>query len=218
MTLAVAGARLMPHMTIDSSSIVARLRPGMVAGLAMLGAVAIVACGGSGSGSTASTQSSPSPILNTTHTSKNLTLPDVCTLVTADDIAKIWSVDKTQVATVNSASASGLCLYGLNSASNQQNGLLVLAESYPDATTADAVQPDQLASVYSQFYGISNARSVPGIGDKAFEYNTTSTASGTPGAAIFVIKSNILLMIILSPASDTTGVESLAKTALSRLT
>ena len=212
----MADARLWAHMTSDRSSIVARLRPGLVAAVAVLGAMVMAACGGSGSGSTASTQSSPSPILNTTHVAKNLTLPDVCTLVTADDIAKIWNVDKTQIATVNAASASGLCLYGLNS--SNQNGLLVLAQSYPDATTANAVQPDQLASVYSQFYGINNARSVSGIGDKAFEYNTTSTTSGTPGAAIFVIKSNILIMIILSPASDTTGVESLAKTALSRLT
>jgi hypothetical protein len=207
----------MAHMTLDRRSIVDSLRPRIVSALAVLGAMVFVACGGSGSSSTASSQSSPSPILNTTHTTKNLTLPDVCTLVTADDVAKIWNVDKSQVATVSTGSASGLCLYGLNSASNAQNGLLILGQSYPDAATAQAVQPDQLSSLYSQFYGISNARSVSGIGDKAFEYNTTSTAGGTPGAAIFAFKSNILLMIILSPASDTTGVESLAKTALSRL-
>lgn len=180
-------------------------------------AMALVACGGSGSGSTGSsgsTESTPSSS-STKEASKNLTLPDICSLVTTDDVATLWQTDKSQILNVASGAGAGLCIYG--NQANQQDGLLVIGQSYPDANTADQVQPEQLASIYSRLYGISSAKSVTGIGDKAFEYVTTSTANGSTGAAIFVFKANILLMIILSPATDDSGVESLAKTALTRL-
>jgi len=199
-------------MTTHNASLDPRLRRGFAVAVVALAAVAISACGGPSSGSTSSSQSTPTPAKQA---SKNLTLPDICTLVTTDDAAKIWNVDKTQVMNMGSAAGAGLCIYG-NQAS-PQDGLLVIGQSYPDATSAQAVQPEQLAAIYSRLYGISNAKSVSGIGDKAFEYTTTSAATGSSGAAIFVFKANILIMIILSPASDTSGVESLARTALSRL-
>lgn len=194
-----------------------RFRLELVAACACLLTMALAACGGSSSGSgesTGSNESSPTAATNK-EASKNLTLPDVCSLVTTDDVATLWQVDKSQILNVASGAGAGLCIYG-NQAS-QQDGLLVIGQAYPDATTAEQVQPEQLATVYSRFYGISSSKSVTGIGDKAFEYVTTSTATGSNGAAIFVFKANILLMIILSPATDDTGVESLAKAALTRL-
>ena len=201
-------------MNAGAAFLTAKLRPAFVTALAVTASTILVACGGSGSGSTASTESTPTPS-SAKQASKNLTLPDLCTLVTSDDAAKLWSVDKSQIVNVGGGSGAGVCIYGNNASS--QDGLLVIGQSYPDAASAQAVDPTQLSSIYSRFYGISSAKSVSGIGDKAFEYTTTSTSTGSTGAAIFVFKANILLMIILSPANDASGVESLATTAISRL-
>jgi hypothetical protein len=93
--------------------------------------------------------------------------------------------------------------------------VFVLAEFFPDTASAAAVSPDQMAAALSGAYGIANAKAVSGIGDKAVEY--TGTSSGTTGAVIFVFKSNVVIMIALTPATDATGVEQLARTALSHL-
>ena len=90
----------------------------------------------------------------------------------------------------------------------------MFAQVYPDASTADAVSPDQIAAALSGQYGVSNAKAVNGIGDKAFEYTATSSAGG--GMAIFVFKANVVLMIIVSPSTDSAKVEALARTAVSR--
>ena len=76
------------------------------------------------------------------------------------------------------------------------------------------VIPTIAASLSGQ-YGVTNAKSVAGIGDKAVEY--TATGSGSTGVAIFVFKSNVVLMIILSPSTDGSKVEQLARTALGNL-
>ena len=55
---------------------------------------------------------------------------------------------------------------------------------------------------------------VQGIGDKAFEYTATSSSGG--GIAIFVFKANVVLMIALSPTTDSAKVEALARAAVGR--
>ncbi len=91
---------------------------------------------------------------------------------------------------------------------------LVTATDASDTSTADAVSADQVAAALSGQYGISNAKSIAGIGDKAFEY--TATSSGSTHVAIF-FKANVVLMILMSPSTDASTVEALARAAVSRL-
>jgi hypothetical protein len=109
--------------------------------------------------------------------------------------------------------ASTVCTYA--SADGTQN-LLVFGEVLPDATTAAQVQPDQLAKQFNSAYGVTNAKTLNGIGDKAVEYSLSS--GGQTGTIIFIFKSNVVLMLILEPTpSDTSGFEKLAKTAADNL-
>lgn len=62
---------------------------------------------------------------------------------------------------------------------------------------------------------LTNAHSVNGIGDRAFEYSASGTAGG--GIAIFVYRYNVVMMIAVDPTSDSSTVEQLARTAVSRL-
>jgi hypothetical protein len=95
--------------------------------------------------------------------------------------------------------------------------VFVIAQAYPDATSADAVSPEQLAAGLNGAYGIANAKAVSGIGDKAVEYTVSSAASGSSGTVIFVFKANVVMMIAVTPTTDTTAVEQLARTAVGRL-
>jgi hypothetical protein len=95
--------------------------------------------------------------------------------------------------------------------------VFIYAVVEPDASTADAMTPDQLAAIMQGQYGISKAKVVDGIGDKAVEYTTTAQASGSSGIAIFVFKANVVMFIILSPSTNSAAIESLAKTAVGRL-
>src|SRR5207245_7945025 len=92
--------------------------------------------------------------------------------------------------------------------------VFVLAQVYPDTTTADSISPEQMAAVMNGQMGVTNAKSVQGIGDKAFEYTATSSSGG--GIAIFVFKANVVLMIALSPTTDSAKVEALARAAVGR--
>jgi hypothetical protein len=92
--------------------------------------------------------------------------------------------------------------------------VIVFAEAYPDTTTADAVSPEQIAASFNNT-GVTNAKPVSGIGDKAVEFGVT-TAGGN-GGGIFVFKSNVVLMIVVSPAPSSSSLEQLAKTAVGRL-
>jgi hypothetical protein len=56
---------------------------------------------------------------------------------------------------------------------------------------------------------------VSGIGDKAFEYTASGSAGG--GIAIFVFKSNVVMLIAVDPTSTPSAIEQLARTAVGRL-
>lgn len=106
----------------------------------------------------------------------------------------------------------GLCVYG---ASGSTSSVFVFAQVYPDATAANAVQPDQVAAALAGQLGVSNAHSVKGIGDKAFEYTASGSAGG--GIAIFVFRYNVVMMIAVDPTSDPSKIEQLARNAVGRL-
>ncbi len=160
--------------------------------LPLLGAALLAAaCGGPSN--TAS--SSPSP----TTSSQHIASVDACTLVTAAEASAGVQIP-------------GACIYG---SSESSAGVFVYAQVYPDTTTADAVQPDQIATILAGQLGVANAHSVSGIGDKAFEY--TATGSGENGIAIFVFKANVVMMIVVNPTTNSASVEQLARTAVSRL-
>jgi hypothetical protein len=109
-------------------------------------------------------------------------------------------------------SIPGACFYG---SADGATSVLVFAQVYPDASSAAAVSPETMAAALNGAYGIANAKVVTGIGDKAVEYTSTSSAGN--GAVIFVFKSNVVMFIALTPASGTTALEQLAKTAVGRL-
>jgi hypothetical protein len=130
--------------------------------------------------------------------------------VTADEASSALGTTVTSQAGVT---IPGACFYG---SSDGSTSVFVFAQSYPDSTTADQVSPDQMALAFKGLYGVANAKSVSGIGTKAFEYAATS-ASGSPGIAIFVFKANVILFIVMNPSTDSKAVETMAKTAVSRL-
>jgi hypothetical protein len=70
-------------------------------------------------------------------------------------------------------------------------------------------------SRHQQRRGVTNAKAVSGIGDKAVEYSTT--AAGGNGSVIFVFKSNVVLMIAVTPAPSSFALEQLAKNAVGKL-
>lgn len=175
----------------------------------MLVAVLLVACGGSNASGHAS---SPSPSSSPSASGNHLTVSDVCTLVTAADASQATGTTLTNVG-AGGQSIPGVCIYGNQDGST---GVLVYAQAYPDASAAGQVQPNQITAAFRGQYGISNAKSVTGIGDKASEFTATS-ASGSSGLAIFVSKANVVLFILMTPATDSAKIETLAKTAVSRL-
>ena len=208
-----------PNVTIVSLK---RMVPPTVALAAMLAVASCGSCGGSPAASTST--STPS---GNTH-GATLTLPtDICTLVTADEASTAVGTPVVSLGASGGVSIPGACFYSNPQPSPNPDGtfpsppptagLLVFAQAYPDASTADAVQPDQMAAGYASFFGISNAHPVNGIGDKAFEYSATSRQSNGTGMAIFVFKANVLLYIIMSPATDSAKIETLARTAVGRL-
>ncbi len=178
-----------------------------IAGVALVTAcVFAAACGGSPNSSSSSETTSPSPTKTT-----QVSSVDACSLVTASEASAATGATLTNLSSSGGAQIPGACFYG---SSGSQSAVIVFAQVYPDASTADAVSPDQIAAALSGQYGVSNAKAVKGIGDKAFEYTATSSAGG--GMAIFVFKANVVLMIIVSPSTDSAKVEALARTAVSR--
>jgi hypothetical protein len=106
---------------------------------------------------------------------------------------------------------SGACFYS----SSDGKTVLVFASTYPDASTADAVNPDQIAAAINSGYGVANAHAVNGIGEKAIEYTLTGAATGY---VIFVFKSNVVVMIAVSPSATSDPVEKLATIAVGNIT
>ncbi len=114
--------------------------------------------------------------------------------------------------TSTAGAPTGVCIYANT---ESQAAIIVFAQTYPSQSSADAVSADQVATALNNGYGVSNAKPVEGIGDKAVEY--TLSTSGPQGLAIFVFKDNVVMMIALAPGSDASKIEALAKTAVTRL-
>jgi len=95
-------------------------------------------------------------------------------------------------------------------------GVIVYAQVLADQAAADAMQPDQIIAALGGQVGVSNAKTVTGIGDKAFEYTSNSTTSGA-GVAIFVFRYNVVLMIVMGPSTDSNAIEAMAKAAVDRI-
>jgi hypothetical protein len=180
---------------ISANGLIALVAAGLVVG----------ACGSPSSSSTSSASPSPTPTLKATL----ITKVDACTLVAAADAS---TAAGTTVSNLTGTSVPGACIYAsLDGAAT----VVVFAQAYPDIGSANAVSPEQMAAALNGAYGIANAKTVSGIGDKAVEYSLTSAASS--GVVIFVFKSNVVIMIAVSPAANPSAVEQLARTAVGRL-
>src|SRR5437899_2759734 len=167
----------------------------------------VAACGGSaGSTSNTSTGVTPSPTK-----SAHINSVDACTLVTAAEASAAAGSTVTNVSAAGGGQTPGICIYG---SSDSSASVFVLAQVYPDETTADSISPEQMAAVLNGQMGVANAKAVSGIGDKAFEYTVTSSSGG--GIAMFVFKANVILMIAVSPTTDSAKVEALARAAVGR--
>ncbi len=122
----------------------------------------IAACGSSGTSATATTPT-PSPSPSPVH----IASVDPCTLVTADEASTAVGTPVTNLAAQGGVALPSECIYG---ASGKSVGVIVYAQVLPDQAAADAMQPDQIvASLGGQVGGVSSARQVLGIGDKAVE-------------------------------------------------
>ena len=164
------------------------------------------ACGGSaGSTSNSSTGTTPSPTK-----SAHVDSVDACSLVTAAEASAAAGSTVTNLS-AGAGAQTPICVYG---SADGSTSVFVLAQVYPDTTTADSISPEQMAAVMNGQMGVTNAKSVQGIGDKAFEYTATSSSGG--GIAIFVFKANVVLMIAVSPTTDSAKVEALARAAVGR--
>jgi len=167
----------------------------------------VAACGGSAnSTSNSSAGATPSPTKGA-----HVNSVDACSLVTAAEASGAAGSTVTNLSAGAGAQTPGICVYG---SSDGSTSVFVLAQVYPDTTTADSISPEQMAAVMNGQMGVTNAKSVQGIGDKAFEYTATSSSGG--GIAIFVFKANVVLMIALSPTTDSAKVEALARAAVGR--
>jgi hypothetical protein len=108
----------------------------------------------------------------------------------------------------------GACFY---ISADGKTSVIVFAQVYSDSTAAQSVSAEQIAAALTGAgSGLTNAKPVTGIGDKAVEYSVSS--SGSSGTVIFVFKSNVLILIAITPApSSTSVIEQLATTAVGRL-
>jgi hypothetical protein len=179
---------------------------GVIGVIAICGLM-ISGCGSSSPSSKATVSPTPTP------TAKTIANVDACILVTAADASSAAGVTVTNPGSAG-PQVPGACIY---ISADGITTVFVIANAYPDASSADALSPDQLAAAFSGVYGITNAKPVSAIGDKAVEYTATTTASGTTGAVIFVFKSNVVMVIAISPLTDTTKLEDLARTAVGKV-
>ena len=180
-----------------------------------VGAIALVAaaglligaCGSSNSPSGSSSSPTPSP----TPTAALISKVDACALVTASEASSAAGATVVSFGGTG-ATPTGACIYA---SSDGTASVIVFAQAYPDTTTAQAVSPEQIAAAINNGAGVTNAKAVSGIGDKAVEYSTT--AAGGNGSVIFVFKSNVVLMIAVTPAPSSTALEQLARNAVGKL-
>ena len=194
----------------DARLVVTRARvSGLVAALGLLAAAVVTGCGGPGSSSTQSPNESPRP----TPSPALITAVQACSLVTADDASRSTGKALTNPSTGASA-VPGACFYVSD---DSKTSVIVFAQVYADSNAAQAVSAEQVAAALTGAgSGLTNARPVTGIGDKAVEYTVSS--SGSTGTVIFVFKANVLLLIAVTPSPPSaTVVEQLATTAVGRL-
>lgn len=187
----------------------ARTSGALIAVVAMCGLLVVGACGSSTSSSKSSATPTPTPSPKAKVISS---IDDACKLVTAAAATGATGVTVSSLAA--GAPIAGTCIYA---SADGSTTVVVIAQVYANASSADSVEPEQLAAALSGAYGIANAKTVTGIGDKAVEYTLTSAASGSKGAVIFVFKSNVVMMIAISPLTDTKKLEELASTAVGNL-
>ena len=174
----------------------------------VLAGLLVGACGGSSNSSSTSSEKSPTP-----SPSKAATYTvDACKLVTVTDAAAIAGTSVTSQGA--SAANAPICLYG-SSDTNKPASVLVYAQAFADATAAGSTSPEQIAAAMNSGFGISNAKPISGIGDKAIEYNTTGGAGN--GLVIVVFKANVVFFIYVMPSPDPKALETLAGTAVTRL-
>jgi hypothetical protein len=178
---------------------------GLIAVVATCGLL-VSACGSSNSSSKASVTPSSSA------KAKLITSVDACTLVTAADASAATGVTVTDIGASSGTQTAGSCLYG---SADFTTSVIVVAQVYPSASSAAAISPEKLAAALKGINASGTAKIVTGIGDKAVEY--TFTSSGTGGTMIFVFKLNVVITIIITPSTNPTAVENLARTAVSRL-
>jgi hypothetical protein len=183
---------------------------GLIAVVATCGLL-VSACGSSSSSSKTEVTPTPTP----TPKSQLIEKVDACTVVTAADASSATGTAMTNLGGAGAAQVAGACIYA---SSDGSTTVVVIAQAYANASSADAVDPKQLAAALNGAYAIADAKSVSGIGDKAVEY--TVSGSGTSGTVIFVFKSNVVIMIAITPTTAATGsaeVEDLARTAVGHL-
>ena len=179
--------------------------------LALVATISLASCGSCGASNSSSTGSSGSPSPSPSKAALITGTLDACKLVSATDASTATGITMTSL---GAGSATGVCIYSGQTDSTSAS-VFVYAQAYPDATSADSISPDQMAAAFQGQFGITNAKSVTGIGDKAFEY--TSTSPGGSGVVIFVFKANVVMFIVLSPTTDSTKVEALARIAVGNL-
>ena len=112
---------------------------------------------------------------------------------------------------MSATSVPGACFY---SSTDGKTTVLVFAQIYPDSTTADAVKPDQIAAAINSGHALANATPYTVAGNKAIEYTLTGASTGY---VIFVFKSNVIIMIAVTPSATSSPVEQLATIAVGNL-
>ena len=165
----------------------------------------MVACGSSSAASTTSNSSED----------KHITSVSACSLVTAAEASSVAGSTLTDLTSSLPQQVPGFCFYG---AQDSSGGVVVYAQIYSDRATADQITAAQFsAALQAQLgNGATNAKEVSGIGDRAFEFNSTGSAGD--GIAIIVFKYNVIFMIVVDPNSNPGAIESLARTAVGRIT
>ena len=202
------GVRLTPHAPLDTLR--SGMRPTSTRNLILVASVLLTAaCGSSNATSSGST---PTPTPTPTASALHVPSVDACKLVTTDEASGAIGSTLTNLGSAGGVQIPGACIYG---ASGSTSTVFVYAQVYADTSTADAVQPDQIAAAVAAQYAVSNAHPVDGIGDKAIEYN--ASGPGGPGIAILVFRYNVLVLISVDPLSDSKKIEQLARTAVGRL-
>lgn len=175
-------------------------------------ALLVVGCGASNSTSKSATKTSPTP----SHAALITGALDACTLITAQEATTTMGVTMQAFGQTGGAP---VCIYAGQLADGTSISVVVYGQLYPDTTTADNVSPEQMAAAFRSQFGISSSKSLTGIGDKAFEYTTTATNGGSAnsGVVVFVFKANAILLVAVSPTTDDSKAQALARLAVGNL-